>query len=212
MKQNFFTYSDCVILCNGLFPTHEIPLTILKKAKTIICCDGATQKLLDFGKEPTVIVGDLDSASDDILERFSDRIFHNPDQETNDLTKAAQWAVSHGIESITILGATGLREDHTLGNISLLAEYESLFDSVQMVTDSGVFISISQTMECKSFCGQQVSLFSLNPTTMVASKNLKYPLPKTFQSWWCGTLNESLSNSFTIETNGCVIVFRNFSK
>lgn len=212
MKKLFFTYSDCVILCNGLFPSNEIPLKILQSAKTIICCDGATENLLAFGLEPTVIVGDLDSANNDVLERFSDRIFHNPDQETNDLTKAVEWANAHGYNEVTILGATGLREDHTLGNISLLCDYEQIFDSVQIVCDFGVFQAMSGKRTFESFIGQQISLFAIDPKSRVKGNNLKYPLPRTFKSWWCGTLNESLSDTFSIESSGDLIVFQSFSK
>lgn len=209
-NSSFFTYSDCVVLCNGAFPEHPVPVSILKRARTIICCDGAIMNLLAFGMEPTMIVGDLDSINFAMREKYADRVFHNPDQETNDLTKAVKWAVANGIRNITILGATGLREDHTLGNISLLGEYISMLDSVQMVTDTGVFCAISQPTTFRSCKGQQVSIFSLNPATTVSSENLKYPLPQHLASWWCGTLNESLSDSFTIKTNGTLIVYRKY--
>lgn len=206
----FFSYSDCVVLCNGSFPKHQIPLSILKQARTIICCDGAIRNLLSFGLEPTMIVGDLDSIDSSLRETYKDRVYHNPDQETNDLTKSVQWAVANGYRDITILGATGLREDHTLGNISLLGEYISLLDSVRMVTDTGILCAISKTTRFRSCKGQQVSIFSLHPETIVASENLKYPLPQHLRSWWCGTLNESLSDNFTITTDGVVIVYQKY--
>ena len=53
--------SKTVILANGEFPTHEIPLQILNEADFIICCDGASQNLLDYGLKPNLIIGDLDS-------------------------------------------------------------------------------------------------------------------------------------------------------
>lgn len=209
-NSSFFTYSDCVVLCNGAFPEHPIPLSMLKQARTIICCDGAIMNLLAFGMEPTMIVGDLDSINFAMREKYADRVFHNPDQETNDLTKSVQWAVANGYRDITILGATGLREDHTLGNISLLGEYISLLDSVRMVTDTGILCAISKTTRFRSCKGQQVSIFSLHPETIVASENLKYPLPQHLKSWWCGTLNESLSDNFTITTDGIVIVYQKY--
>ncbi len=208
---SFFSYSQCVILCNGQFPTHTVPLSILKQATTVICCDGAIKKLYDFGIQATVIVGDLDSAPKKLLERYSSIVAHNPDQETNDLTKAVEWAVEHGYRDIAILGATGLREDHTLGNISLLSEYEQMGISAKIVTDSGVFSALSSDTEFKSFKGQQVSIFSLQPETPIEADNLQYPLPANLHSWWCGTLNESLGSSFCIKVNdGRIIVFQNF--
>ena len=211
MNDLFFTYSDVVVVCNGQFPTHEVPLDILRQAKTIICCDGAIQKLSAVGVKPTVIVGDFDSLPKSLMEKYSDIIFHNPDQETNDLTKSMQWAKQHGFTDVCILGATGLREDHTLGNISLLADYEQQGFSVKMVTDSGVFTPVNHTHCFSSFKGQQVSIFSLKPDVPIRSENLKYPFNRPLPSWWCGTLNESLGEQFTLHFDeGKVLVYQTF--
>ena len=98
--------------------------------------------LIDFGLVPFAIVGDCDSVNKKIAEKYSDRLFRDTDQETNDLTKAVKWCSERGYTNIVILGATGKREDHTLGNISLLIEY-SEFTSVKMVTDAGIFLPAS---------------------------------------------------------------------
>ena len=50
-----------VIVSNGDFPTHSIPLEILKEAKSILACDGAADKLANNGYTPNIIIGDLDS-------------------------------------------------------------------------------------------------------------------------------------------------------
>ena len=211
MNDLFFTYSDVVVVCNGQFPTHEIPLAILRQAKTIICCDGAIQKLSAVGVKPTVIVGDFDSLPKSLMEKYSDIIFHNPDQETNDLTKSMQWAKQHGFTDVCIMGASCLREDHTLGNISLLADYEQQGFSVKMVTDSGVFTPVNHTHCFSSFKGQQVSIFSLKPDVPIRSENLKYPFNRPLPSWWCGTLNESLGEQFTLHFDeGKVLVYQTF--
>lgn len=51
----------CVIVANGEFCTHEIPLKTLKNADFIIACDGAANSLIKYNTEPNVIIGDLDS-------------------------------------------------------------------------------------------------------------------------------------------------------
>ncbi len=53
--------SIAVILADGSFPVHEIPLGYLREADHIICCDGSAESLLNAGLEPEAIVGDLDS-------------------------------------------------------------------------------------------------------------------------------------------------------
>ena len=52
---------DAVIVCNGAFPTHPLPLSIVDNASYLCCCDGAAQAVLSRGtKAPDAIVGDGD--------------------------------------------------------------------------------------------------------------------------------------------------------
>jgi thiamine pyrophosphokinase len=201
-----------VILADGTFPSHEIPLSFLQTARKIIACDGATVSLLQAGLEPDYIVGDLDSLSAELKRRYADRLVHVSEQETNDLTKSVHFCVENGWKEISIIGATGRREDHTLGNISLLAGYAGIAQ-VQMLTDFGVFVSIKQSAMFESFPGQQVSLFALDSRTLFNSENLQYPLDnRPLTSWWQGTLNESSGRTFSIQLSGGgeVIIFRTY--
>ena len=203
--------SYTVIVADGTFPTHEIPLGFIKNATRIVCCDGSTQNLLLAGMQPDAIVGDLDSLSDELAVRYADRIFLDESQETNDLTKAVTWCCEMGHREIVIVGATGKREDHTIGNISLLAEYMKEAN-VKMVTDTGIFLSYLKSSEISSFQGQQISIFSIDPETEVTSFGLRYPLNKTkIKNWWFATLNEALGDSFSLEFNGRLIVYKKFN-
>jgi thiamine pyrophosphokinase len=200
-----------VILCNGAFPKHQIPLSILRNASRIICCDGAAESLLEKENiEPTYIVGDLDSLCNELKIRYKDRIHYDNNQNNNDLTKSVNFCIKNMWTDITIVGATGKREDHTIGNISLLTEYDQA--KVQMITDFGIFVPIYKSTEFKSFAGQQISIFSLTPDTVFTFHGLKYPLDQqTITSWWQGTLNEAINDTFFIEmTEGKALVFLEF--
>ena len=200
-----------VILADGSFPEHEIVLSFLHNAAQIICCDGAVRNLIAYGLVPNYIVGDLDSIPKELKERFASILRPNPDQETNDLTKAVHFCIENGWEEITILGATGKREDHTLGNLSLLTDYAENVN-VQLLTDYGVFVPQLETTSYQSYPGQQVSIFNLCSYTVFTTHHLAYPLNKRkITSWWQGTLNEAMSNCFTIEIDeGKVLVFREY--
>lgn len=188
-----------VVLANGAFPKAQYLLDLLDKADQIICCDGAVNKLVDSGREPSVIIGDLDSVRPEIKEKYSKILVHVSDQITNDLTKAINWCTDQNINEIVLLGATGEREDHTIANIALLTKYSQKL-KIKMHTELGQFVPISGSTKIKSFIGQQVSLFSQDPQLKVSSKGLKYPLNDLqLESWWMGTLNESLASEFTIE-------------
>ncbi len=200
-----------VIIADGVFPTHEIPLAYLKNAARIICCDGSVKSLVKAGMEPDAVAGDMDSLPIDLADRFSDRLFPDNDQETNDLTKAVTWCLKRGYSDLILLGATGRREDHTLGNISLLADYGKNSE-VTMVTDTGIIRPLFESADVQSFPGQQVSVFSLDPSAEVTSEGLKYRLNRMkLHSWWRASLNESESESFMLTfSGGPLIIYLKF--
>ncbi len=201
-----------IILANGKFPSNKKVINILKSADKIICCDGAAKKLIDFGLNPTIIIGDMDSLSSEIKKKYSNIIIKDPDQNTNDLTKAVNWCVKNKINNIVIIGATGNREDHTIANISLAGQYVKSLN-LKIITDYGEFIPITKTTEFKSFAGQQISIFTLTPNVKIQSEGLKYPLNNIKLSrWWMGTLNESLTDRFLLKfnNNGIFIVYLNY--
>ena len=202
-------YSKVVILGNGDFPNHPYPFEVLDKADTIICCDGAADELIRIGKIPSVIVGDLDSLSHEAKLKFSDIIIHIPDQETNDQTKAVNWALKSGFKDLVIIGNTGRREDHTIANISLLSDYAKLAN-IRCLTNTGIFTPISKTTTFNSFAGQQVSIFSLSKGTRITSHNLKYQLNNLIlDKLWMGTLNEATGSDFILEfEEGELIVYQ----
>lgn len=203
-----------VIVADGRFPTHKLPLNFLSTAHYIVCCDGAINYLDTIGIIPDIIIGDMDSVSAENKEKYNHLIQSDSDQETNDLTKAVNFCVKNDKRNLIILGATGLREDHAIGNIALLAQYAQLTD-VSMVTNFGTFRAIHSNTTFSSFKGQQVSIFSLNPSLGIDSEGLQYPLSGvSLNAWWKGTLNQSLGASFALNLNteSPVIVFQTHEK
>ena len=197
---------EAVIIDAGSFPTDSIPLGWLDNCRKIICCDGAANSYLrnNPGKVWR-IVGDCDSLSPEIKREYASIIRLNPDQETNDQTKAVQYLVAKGISRIAIIAATGLREDHTLGNISLLMEYLKEGIHARAYTDFGVFIPSSGTQTFFCDKGTRVSIFNFSAKEMSAT-GLKYPI-RAFTSLWQGTLNQTVSGSFTINADGDYLVY-----
>lgn len=201
-----------VVLANGKFPESDIPLGYLNAADIIICCDGAVEKLNIFGLEPSVIVGDMDSILPEHAKRYADIIIPDKeDQDSNDLTKAIKYCISKDINDVVILGATGLREDHTIGNIFLLLEYSD-FLNVKAVSDYGIFLTVSSGDKISSFPGQQTSIFTNKPEIELSSVGLRYSLDKSrLANLWMGTLNECLYDSFSLDFNSDrIIVFLEF--
>lgn len=196
--KNFSNYKT-VILANGEFPTHELPLHLLRSAEHLVCCDGAINNLAKTDIEPTVIIGDFDSLSEDNRQRYQSRLLSAKSQELCDLHKAILYAIEHYDSNIAIVGATGLREDHTLANISLLMTYAPQRNMI-MATDFGVFYPAFQTITLPSYPGEQISIFSFQQDTKFTFKNLRFPVSeRAFTHLWEAALNEALADNFTIE-------------
>ena len=199
---------EAVILANGDYPSNEKPLQILEEAQFVVCCDGGANEYIAKGHLPNIIIGDGDSLSEENRLKHASLLHHIPDQETNDQTKAVQYLLAQGKRKIAIVGATGKREDHTIGNVSLLMEYMRMGAVVRSYTDYGVFIPCKDTCTFNCNIGQQVSIFNFTAKNL-QSEGLAYPI-YDFTSWWQGTLNECTDTSFTIKAEGEYLLFINY--
>ena len=198
-----------VILANGAFPKSEIPLNILKKAKSIICLDGATNNLIKYGIEPTLIIGDLDSIKTKYKTKYKNIIIEINDQNQNDLRKALNWIEKNNYKSVIVLGATGNREDHFIGNIFGILDTDYSIE-IELITDYGVFQILKKGEHIiQSHIGQTVSFFTSKKTAKVSASMLKYSFIKNnISDSFSYTLNESISNSFKVEIlKGKVLLF-----
>lgn len=205
-------YHNAVILANGDYPAHPHPLEILRTADFRIACDGAAVSLLEHGIIPDRIAGDFDSLPPALLRQYADRLVHESEQETNDLSKAFRCALRHiaPSDSLTVLGATGKREDHTLGNISLLADFAGLHENIRLVTDTGIFFPLLRSGSFQTVPGQQISIFNPAGQTMkISGSGFKYPIRDLeLRSWWTATLNTAEGNVCSLEfEQGSLLVF-----
>ena len=197
-----------IILANGDFPSHPLPLAVLAKAVRVICCDGAAEKLLATGRRPDLVVGDLDSLPAALRGTLD--VCHVSEQETNDLSKAFRYCMAQGYGSPVILGATGLREDHTLGNLSLVADFSEQAPDIRLLTDTGLFLATTTTRTFRCRPGQAISIFSFDPTQRLSSRGLKDPLEHLrLRRWWNATLNVADGDEFQLilEDPGTVLLY-----
>ncbi len=110
---------------------------------------------------------------------------------------------------LVYLGATGRREDHTLGNISLIVRYaREMGVEPLMATDEGWFVVLKGETQFESFERQQVSIFNVD-CRQLSSEGLKwasYP----YGQLWQGTLNEAQGPTFTLKGDGYYLVYRTY--
>lgn len=202
-------HSNVVIICDGDFPKTEYPRYLISSADFIICCDGALAKFIKnskaiFGEQrlPDLVIGDMDTLSSAMQKKYSDIIIKETEQDHNDQTKAVRWALNNlsGIESIHILGATGGRPDHTIGNASLLMEYTRMFDLkdivIESVSDNCTIFPVNDTVEFDCGPDRSISIFTPDPNLRIKSEGLMYPTDEVvFDNWWKATLNRSIADT-----------------
>lgn len=200
-----------VILADGVFPSHPRAYRIIKKAEFLIACDGAANELRSKGIKPQLIIGDLDSLSEETLQEYKEITLRVSRQDNTDLMKAIEWCISEGRKKVSILGATGGREDHTIGNIFVIMSYAQKL-RLKLYTDTGYFVALTKSKKLKTHKGQQVSLFAESAEMRITTKGLKYALEN--QPLWhihSGTLNEAEGDSIQLSfEKGHLLVYRTY--
>lgn len=196
-----------VIVANGKYPSHLYPLEIIDTAKTIICTDGSANKLKNHGFDPTLVIGDMDSIVN--IKDFTETEFlHVPRQDNTDLEKVFDYCIKYGINKVTLLGATGIRDDLALTNMIMLIQYYEKL-KIKLVTDIYTIECIKGKHTFSSFPQQSISLMAVYRVKSVTTKKLKFPLTKqSMIPSGMGLSNLALGNKFTINTSGKMLLFR----
>lgn len=164
-----------LILCNGEPPTEDLFQKYRAKADYFIAADGGGNVALQYNTTPDAVVGDLDSFKGSDTASFE--IIFRPDQETNDLEKALDLALKEQCTDACILGATGLRLDQTLKNLSVLKQYNEKFEQLRIIDNFGDLRLLETPFEADIAIGTQISLFPLSgKVSGITTIGLKYPL------------------------------------
>lgn len=116
----------CLIVTGGTLDLAFARLFLTReKFDKVIAVDGGLLAVKELGLIPDYIVGDFDSINPEITEEYR-RIpyivweVHEPEKNETDTELAVSRAAAIGSDEVLLLGATGGRIDHMLGNLHLL--------------------------------------------------------------------------------------------
>jgi thiamine pyrophosphokinase len=113
-----------IVLAGG-DPVAPQVKTQLPDAAVVIAADSGLHQAGPLGLHVDYVVGDLDSADPDAVERAQDAGAvverHPPDKDATDLELALDRARAVGAQQVTVVGGTGGRLDHFVANVMLLA-------------------------------------------------------------------------------------------
>ena len=114
---------DVLIVSGGHLDKELLRCVLARRQYYIIAADRGADYLLDIGVVPDLAVGDFDSADNGVREALRQKTRlkeYNPRKDYTDTHIAVSEALLLCPDHIVILGATGGRIDHLLGNIELL--------------------------------------------------------------------------------------------
>ncbi|HEV3310579.1 MAG TPA: thiamine diphosphokinase [Chloroflexota bacterium] len=173
--------SRAVIFANGEIAESESLRALIRDGDMIIAADGGLRHVFGLGLRPNIVVGDLDSAPNELVQLAqasgAEIVTHPVRKDKTDLELALETAIDRGATGVVILGALGGRLDHALANILLLSTTTASRAHVRIV-DVGIELTVvddSTTIEGGP--GDAVTLLALTDTvTGITTDGLEYPL------------------------------------
>ena len=209
MTQKRYSFNDPVtVLANGSFPSHPIAKKYLNKSGTIICTDGAADKLIGSGRNPDIIIGDFDSTSIKGKDRTGEWI-ETPDQNKTDLEKTFEWCIMNNIKKIVLLGSSGKREDHTIGNLFTIAKYHDEI-KCEIITNHAKIICVYGENYINVDTNQNISIIATEPIESITLNGLQYNMRnESLLPSARAISNKAISDKFYLESTGKVLVFLN---
>lgn len=166
-----------VIIANG--PLTQ-PVT-LQPDDLVIAADGGSHHCLSLGIRPQVVIGDLDSVSNEEIERLSalgaEIITYPRRKDFTDLELALLEAQKRGADRVLLLAALGARWDQSLANLLLPAAMPGLRISLVDGQQEIHFVRPGETLEIRGKTGDIVSLIPLGGDAQgITTHGLEYPL------------------------------------
>lgn len=188
-----------VVICNGKKPSEALLKKELSDADFVVCADGAASYALAQGVKVDLFVGDLDSLREkEAVEQLGcEAALFPEDKDMTDGELAARMAAERGCSRITLLGATGGRLDHFMGNVHVLIGL-FMMGAVGCIADDQNRIYVTcRRMEFEGELGDFLSIIPLGVNVRIRSTSgLLYPL--ILQDLPAGT-TLGVSNRFACE-------------
>lgn len=155
-----------MIVSGGNPPSKELVMKYINKVNFVIAADKGGEYLLKFHIIPDLLIGDFDSMSKEVLDKLEEKVKEvkkfPPEKDYTDTEIAIMEAVKRGGEKIYLLGGTGTRIDHTLGNIGLLLSYKKKGIDLLLLDNNNKVYLAKNKMQIKGKQGENISFHALS--------------------------------------------------
>jgi len=172
-----------LIVLNGRIEDLNKLKEIGIKYDFILSADGGTDYCLKAGIIPNAVIGDLDSISEESLEKINDGnipvIKFPVKKDKADSELSIDYLVDMGIKDITLIGAVGSRMDHTLANIFLLSKMHEKGVKVQIIDNYNTICLVDNELVVANKEGYFVSIVPVDSSGIIVSlKGFEYELDR----------------------------------
>lgn len=166
------------IFANGVIEDYAMISLKASLCQTIIAVDGGIEHCLNLGMIPDILIGDMDSVDQAILEELPHlkQIKYPKEKDESDLELALDYCNLDLFEKVTIFGGLGGFLDHTLANLFLLPRYGK---KLSLASDNQTVVLLEPGINTLTHPPQQTS-FSLlpiyGPISINETKGLKWEM------------------------------------
>jgi len=204
-----------LVIANGEPPKKQLLQSLARESGVVICADGGANTALKFGILPDAIVGDLDSIHAEALVKFHKvPTYEDRDDESTDLEKAIAWALKQKYDHIVVIGASGRRIDHSVGNLGVLPKFYP--DAViRFIDDLGELVYVGRGITFDAKRSDVISLIPLSRCEGITTQGLKYALDDEALELGVreGTSNVVVNTPVTIKVQkGHLLLYKLFAR
>lgn len=170
-----------IIVAGGCFDATPPIIARLNAADLCLAADRGAEHLAGLGIRPHAVIGDMDSVTPETRRMMEAQgcpfLLHPARKDQTDTELCITYALEKGATDITILGATGLRLDHTLANVLLLKQLDDLGIRARIMDSHNEICLVSRSLALNGEPGEILSLVPVSEkVTGVTLQGLEYPL------------------------------------
>lgn len=162
-----------VILCSGSIDSYAQIRNSLRPDDVFICADGGYRHAVALGITPRIVLGDMDSVQNEIIQAEVKRYPCKKDYTDGEI--AVHYVIEHEFDEALLLGCIGTRMDHTLTNIFLLSQLLKAGIHAVLLNEKNEIYMTDTKIEINGQAGDAVSIIPVTPAVCIAyTKGLEY--------------------------------------
>lgn len=168
-----------LIVLGGDAPGVQLLYRCAENADLVIAADRGLEAFAGTGLKPDLLLGDMDSVSEEVLLRMQEdtEVERLPVvKDDTDGVHALDVAIARGAKEITLLGALGGRMDHALANLMLLVRAHRAGTRAQILSERERIALVDGQAVLHGAKGDTVSLLPLGMAKGVTLTGFFYPL------------------------------------